>query len=1042
MINFQIFNCFESDGDLNEINEVDRLNENNTGQRNYLQITDTSRYTLSLFGRCADGKSVTAHIKGFKPYHVIRFNSSKTDVQHSLNLIESKIKEKMKGRIDGEWRSLEDHLTIEGPVQLVSNYGFRNNETDDLYYFKCKSLWAYNKLNGLLVSMMEDFDFKMVHKMAPLLRFFCDHKDFKPAGWYSVNDKYILPPELRQTSRDIELLVPYKKLKYLDLDTVVQPKEACFDIEVLSVDRSFPNAKRPTDVCFAIGLSIHYGNETEKYLFYQPIKPDVFEDNVNLIHCKDEKDLLIRFSNILRNKDVDVIVGYNSDQFDFNYIYERADLLCISDTFSKLSCVNGLKTFIKDESFQSSARGDSRFRRPQIPGLLAIDSLILILSDVTKRYKTYSLRNVAQNVLGETKDDLEALEMFKKFLTMDTSEASIVAKYCMRDVDVTYKVYKALNQLVGCIVTSNLNHVIPIYLISRGQTVKVHCSLYRRGLQMGYYFDNINEMSPHDEKQGGGHVKAPVPGFYPDPTTILDFKSLYPSIMLGYCMEWSTIVREDKFSKVEGIEYFDYEGENPTSRRCIKEKYAQVKGPLSVELRHLWDSRQADKKEISRINKEIKELKEKGLEIPKEYNLKISILSASEQAKKVSMNSFYGQCNSRKFPICNLAESITGQGRQNLIKCEKFADNELKDLSVSKGIITKEEADSIEINTRYGDTDSIFVNMKGATEKISDKIGYLAEKHLTDVVFNRPPVEMEFEKTFIQMLLFNKKKIYIYSMRDKFGKLKIGFQGGKISKRDTVDYFKIVFKKIVNRVFIKQEPEGYPGCNINDYGFSNYTGPLVDVPDGSPKAIDEALIIAKTCLEELFYGNIDIEQLAYTKKLKGTYTSPTLKNNKGEKLSVGAYDEREGAIPNVPHVQLANRIKSRNPGSEPSIGARFSMTNAINPYKKDEKSEQVETIEFIKENGLEIDKVTLLNSHFDTIVDFFTLLGKEREIKSIFETLIKYETNRINTMLSVMRIKSSHQNGGPILFEKRKVKYRWKQALGDTQSLLKFFKKL
>ncbi len=62
-----------------------------------------------------------------------------------------------------------------------------------------------------------------------------------------------------------------------------------------------------------------YGDKLQKVLTYKKGK---FPDFVEIV--KDEKALIERFVEIVREYDPDVISGYNSDLFDFVVLRERA----------------------------------------------------------------------------------------------------------------------------------------------------------------------------------------------------------------------------------------------------------------------------------------------------------------------------------------------------------------------------------------------------------------------------------------------------------------------------------------------------------------------------------------------------------------------------------------------------------------------------------------------------------------------------------------------------------------------------------------------
>ena len=46
-------------------------------------------------------------------------------------------------------------------------------------------------------------------------------------------------------------------------------------------------------------------------------------DNVKVDVCKDEKDLLERWADLIKNEDPDIIIGYNIFGFDYEFMFRR-----------------------------------------------------------------------------------------------------------------------------------------------------------------------------------------------------------------------------------------------------------------------------------------------------------------------------------------------------------------------------------------------------------------------------------------------------------------------------------------------------------------------------------------------------------------------------------------------------------------------------------------------------------------------------------------------------------------------------------------------
>lgn len=96
-------------------------------------------------------------------------------------------------------------------------------------------------------------------------------------------------------------------------------------------------------------------------------------------------------------------------------------------------------------------------------------------------------------------------------------------------------------------------------------------------------------------------------------------------------------------------------------------------------------------------------------------------------------------------------------------------------------------------------TDSVFVNCPGATEKQAENFGRAAGEYLTSS-FACPPIEMEYEKTLVNLILINRKN-YVYSIRNRKQELEVIFFGGEQVKRDYCAYFQQIYKKLIEHIF-------------------------------------------------------------------------------------------------------------------------------------------------------------------------------------------------------------------------------------------------
>jgi DNA polymerase I len=251
----------------------------------------------------------------------------------------------------------------------------------------------------------------------------------------------------------------------------------------------------------------------------------------------------------------------------------------------------------------------------------------------------------------------------------------------------------------------------------------------------GFAVPNTNQGPRKQDKIAGGYVHEVEPGVEPW-VVVLDFKSMYPSIMISNNICSTTLVRdgsEDSSHSVSPI----------TKTRYISKE--ERLGLVPQLLEGLMDSRDRHKAALTKANEEGDEA-EAFLQDQLQY------------AVKILMNSFYGvfASNFYRFTHPSLGASITEWARHNI-----------------KGIISRVETDGYDVV--YSDTDSIFVRApvdsgapmnrpeedadleewEGAKQTTLDFGDSLAER------FTREGAELEFETALSSFFSHGAKKRYV-----------------------------------------------------------------------------------------------------------------------------------------------------------------------------------------------------------------------------------------------------------------------------------------
>ena len=142
---------------------------------------------------------------------------------------------------------------------------------------------------------------------------------------------------------------------------------------------------------------------------------------------RNELNLLIRWTQMIRKYDPDVIVGYNIFGFDEIFMYDRIQELLYKTT--EIYANSDYKEFINigrlkpdvikkisecsgrliEKKLSSSALGDNYLYYFNMPGRVQIDLLKVVQADVTKKLPSYKLDSVAETYIGG-----EVLQIGKK----------------------------------------------------------------------------------------------------------------------------------------------------------------------------------------------------------------------------------------------------------------------------------------------------------------------------------------------------------------------------------------------------------------------------------------------------------------------------------------------------------------------------------------------------------------------------------------------------------------------------------------------------
>jgi DNA polymerase elongation subunit (family B) len=768
---------------------------------------------------------------------------------------------------------------------------------------------------------------------SPILQF-TSYRNVSTAGWINFTGKRI-KEESKITRCDHEFKVKWKNVTPNNRSTVASPLIMGFDIEVNSTNPSaMPKAEKPGDKVFQISCVLfRHGDEEknmEKYLLTlgEP-DPNTVGLDTEILMYETEHDLLIGYTEFIQEKNPNIIIGYNILNFDIPYMIERAKMsYCIFDFdqqgFNKFGHAKE-----KTIKWSSSAYGNQTFQFLDAEGRLYVDLLPLVKRDY--KMDNYKLKTISTHFLGSTKDPLSVKGIFKCYRIGIKNEdgvyskkaqkaMGIVGKYCVQDSALVIRLFNKLQTWIGLCQMANVCNVPIFYLYTQGQQIKVYSQIYKFCMYNDFVVEKDGYIQKEDEHYQGAHVYDPIPGVY-EGVLPFDFKSLYPTTIIAYNIDYSTLVVDGDDipdSDCHVIEWTEHSGcvhdksvrkTKPKHILCGDKKFRFLKEPKGVMptvLQGLLDARKKTREEIKELNDKLKDVKLAQEEIIS-VKILIEVLNKRQLAFKISANSMYGAMGVIKgyLPFMPGAMSTCAMGRLN---------NQLS----AKTIVDKYKGKLI-----YGDTDSAYItfpHLKTAHEKW-DYALYVASE-ITKMF--PPPIELEFEKEIYWKFFILTKKRYMYKkcLRDGVVDKEIGKKGVLLARRDNSMFIRDVYEKLIMMVFnrvSKTEILYYIIDVINNLcsHFYSYKDFVVTKSIGS-------------------HGNGHLEPFINEKGKKkgkmGDYTVTLLSSDKKErtrqfklKNCSNKSDYYIRCLPAV--VQLAERMRTRGQRVDPGTRVEYVITD-------------------------------------------------------------------------------------------------------------------
>jgi len=441
-----------------------------------------------------------------------------------------------------------------------------------------------------------------------------------------------------------------------------------------------------------------------------------------------DKPVLEGFIKCVRDFDPDIIVGYGTNRQDWSYLKARAKKL-------------GVNLFVDRANTEPHM---SVYGHVSITGRANVD--LFDFSDELGEVKVKTLENIA-DFLGvmilEKRTLIEDIDLPAYW--EDSKKRPSLLQFSREN---TQSIMGVTEAMLGFAV--QLSSLVGLPLDHVGTAAvgfRVEWFLMREAYKIG-------ELIPKRVERPyfpyvGAVVLAPKVGVHEN-IAVLDFKAMYPNIMITYNVSPDTYVSQSEPEPEGGVNVAP-----EVKHRFRKEPPGFYKEVLSS----LIATRDQIRPRSGRLSSASSEYK---------------VLDARQKAVKVITNAAYGYTGwiGARWYIKPVAEAATSWGRHIILS-------------------TVDEAKKIGLEVVYSDTDSIFVNNEPSKiEKLSEKIGKQLE------------LEIKPDKIYTRILFTEAKKKYCGLLPD--GRLDI--VGLEVVRGDWAACAKNVQEKVLEIILKRQAP--------------------------------------------------------------------------------------------------------------------------------------------------------------------------------------------------------------------------------------------
>ena len=460
-----------------------------------------------------------------------------------------------------------------------------------------------------------------------------------------------------------------------------------------------------------------------------------------------ELDLINRMVDIVRGHDPDILTGYEVHGGSWGYMIERARCkydynLC--DEFSRMKSQSHGRFGKEDDRW-----GFNHTSTIRVTGRHMINIWRAMRGELN--LLQYTMENIVFQLCHRRIPHYSFQDLTFWYKSGKPKDLARVVDYYVSRVQLDLEILEQNELIPRTSEQARLLGVDFFSVFSRGSQFKVESLMFRIAKP-----ENFLLPSPSRKQVGQQNaleclplVMEPQSAFYNSPLLVLDFQSLYPSVMIAYNYCYSTFLgRVVSWRGQNKMGFTDYH-RAPRLLELFKDQINIAPNGI------MYAKPDVRKSLLAKMLGEILETRvmvKSGMKVDRDDKTLQRLLNNRQLALKLIANVTYGYTSasfSGRMPCSEIADSIVQTGRETL----------------EKAIALIHSVERWGAEVVYGDTDSLFVYLKGRTKDEAFDIGKEIAKTITDM--NPRPVKLKFEKVYFPCVLLAKKRYVGFKYESK-----------------------------------------------------------------------------------------------------------------------------------------------------------------------------------------------------------------------------------------------------------------------------------